>query len=111
MNLTTHFPVRVVSLLIDLHLVYLFLKDWDYLIKSSHHKFFCEANGSISGLKIVADKCDPASECDSKMASSPVDTSAVLFPFLNYVLYALHVVYEVRRIANDFLFKVVIGGV
>lgn len=59
--------------------------------------------GSTSGLNIVTDKFDPVSESECKMASSPVNTSAILFPFLNYVLYALHIVYEVRRTAKWFL--------
>lgn len=51
----------------------------------------------MSGLEDITDQRERPTK-DGAFVVKPVDTSAALFPFMNYVLYSLHLVYEVRSL-------------
>ena len=65
-------------------------EDWENLLQSQHHKVFAETQEDVSGF-------EGAQKTATKKAEEmSLDTGAALFPHIPAVLFALHLVYEVR---------------
>lgn len=74
---------------------FLVLQDWSYLLQSDHHEMIMNNQNSVLGLN--GDKLT-TSNASLSNEKGMIDPSSPLFSHLPTVLFALHLVYEVRSI-------------
>jgi len=70
-------------------------QDWEYLLSSNHHQHFSACHDGYLGFDASREVQAPDSE-NSTAPHFDVDATTPLFPHIAAILYALHLVYEVR---------------